>query len=256
MFTDSRQCEKLLENALELGRQYVETGAEIKRVEDSLHRIFAAYGFERIEIYAITSLIVVTISTPDGRHFTQSVRVTSGGTDLGRLEEINAQIRDICAKTPDVDKLAESVKGYHRPKPKPFLKCIGYMLEAGGFAVFFGGTVLDGVASAVVAIAIYLMDYNLKLRNVNNVIYTFVASFVSGTIALVFAHFGFGNDVAKIMIGDIMLLIPGLLLVNAFKEMLNRDIVAGLYRFVEAVFAAVAIAAGFALSIITIGGVL
>ena len=41
MFTDSRQCEKLLENALELGRQYVETGAEIKRVEDSLHRIFA-----------------------------------------------------------------------------------------------------------------------------------------------------------------------------------------------------------------------
>ena len=256
MFTDSRQCEKLLENALELGRQYVETGAEIKRVEDSLHRIFAAYGFERIEIYAITSLIVVTISTPDGRHFTQSVRVTSGGTDLGRLEEINAQIRDICAKTPDVDELAESVKGYHRPKPKLFLKCIGYMLAAGGFAVFFGGTVLDGIASAVVAIAIYPMDYNLKLRNVNNVIYTFVASFVSGTIALVFAHFGFGNDVAKIMIGDIMLLIPGLLLVNAFKEMLNRDIVAGLYRFVEAVFAAVAIAAGFALSIITIGGVL
>lgn len=98
MFTDSRQCEKLLENALELGRQYVETGAEIKRVEDSLHRIFAAYGFERIEIYAITSLIVVTISTPDGRHFTQSVRVTSGGTDLGRLEEINAQIRDIAQK--------------------------------------------------------------------------------------------------------------------------------------------------------------
>ena len=256
MFTDSRQCEKLLENALELGRQYVETGAEIKRVEDSLHRIFAAYGFERIEIYAITSLIVVTISTPDGRHFTQSVRVTSGGTDLGRLEEINAQIRDICAKTPDVDELAESVKGYHRPKRKLFLECIGYMLAAGGFAVFFGGTVLDGIASAVVAIAIYLMDYNLKLRNVNNVIYTFVASFVSGTIALVFAHFGFGNDVAKIMIGDIMLLIPGLLLVNAFKEMLNRDIVAGLYRFVEAVFAAVAIAAGFALSIITIGGVL
>ena len=53
-----------------------------------------------------------------------------------------------------------------------------------------------------------------------------------------------------------MMWIPGLLLVNAFKEMLNRDIVAGLYRFVEAVFAAVAIAAGFALSIITIGGVL
>ena len=35
------------------------------------------------------------------------------------------------------------------------------------------------------------------------------------------------------MIGDIMLLIPGLLLVNAIKEMFNRDIVTGLYRLIE-----------------------
>ena len=41
------------------------------------------------------------------------------------------------------------------------------------------------------------------------------------------------------MIGVIMLLIPGLLLVNSIKEMFNRDIVTGLYRFVDAVFVAV-----------------
>ena len=58
------------------------------------------------------------------------------------------------------------------------------------------------------------------------------------------------------MIGDIMLLIPGLLLVNSIKEMLNRDVVTGLYRFVEAVFVAVAIAGGFALSVLIIGGAL
>ena len=87
------ECEQFLELTLSLGRQYVETGAEIKRVEDSLYRIYKAYGFENIEIYAITSLIVVTIKGPDGTHYTQSVRVTSGGTDLGRLEDINALIR-------------------------------------------------------------------------------------------------------------------------------------------------------------------
>ena len=86
------ECEQFLELTLSLGRQYVETGAEIKRVEDSLYRIYKAYGFENIEIYAITSLIVVTIKGPDGTHYTQSVRVTSGGTDLGRLEDINALI--------------------------------------------------------------------------------------------------------------------------------------------------------------------
>lgn len=48
------ECEQFLELTLSLGRQYVETGAEIKRVEDSLYRIYNAYGFENIEIYAIT----------------------------------------------------------------------------------------------------------------------------------------------------------------------------------------------------------
>ena len=248
------ECEQFLELTLSLGRQYVETGAEIKRVEDSLYRIYKAYGFENIEIYAITSLIVVTIKGPDGTHYTQSVRVTSGGTDLGRLEDINALIRYICTNKPNLVKLSDIINNPKKTKPKKLLKCIGYMLAAGGFAVFFGGDMLDGTAAAVIAIAVYFMDYNFKLRNINNVIYTFIASLVSGIIALIFTHFGFGNNVDKVMIGVIMLLIPGLLLVNSIKEMFNRDIVTGLYRFVEAVFVAVAIAGGFAVSVLHLDG--
>lgn len=250
------ECEQFLEITLELGRQYVQTGAEIKRVEDSLKRIYEAYGFNNIEIYAVTSLIVVTIKAPNGTHYTQSVRVTSGGTDLGRLEEINAQIRYICSDTPKLEELVNSIKNYKKPKPKPFIKCLGYMLASGAFAIFFGGDFFDGLAAFVIGMAVYFMDYHFKLRNINNVIYTFIASFVSGVIALLFTHFGFGHNVDKVMIGVIMLLIPGLLLVNSIKEMFNRDIVTGLYRFVEAVFVAVAIAGGYAVSVLLLGGVL
>ena len=77
------------------------------------------------------------------------------------------------------------------------------MLAAGGFAVFFGGDMLDGTAAAVIAIAVYFVDENFKVGNINNVIYTFIASLVSGVIALIFTHFGFGNNVDKVMIGVI-----------------------------------------------------
>ena len=40
------------------------------------------------------------------------------------------------------------------------------------------------LAAAAIAIVIYLMDYHLKLRQIHNVIYTFVAGFVSGLLAL------------------------------------------------------------------------
>ena len=62
------------------------------------------------------------------------------------------------------------------------------------------------------------------------------------------------THVDKVMIGDIMLFIPGLLLVSAVKEMFNRDIVTGLYRLIEAVLVAVSIAFGFALSFYVLGG--
>ncbi len=251
-----KECEIFLENVLELGKQYVATGAEVKRVEETIRRICRTYGFENIEIYAITSLIVATIKAPDGSHYTQSVRINALGTDLGRLEEINAQVRYICESKPSVEELNNTIQNYKKPKPKPIIKCIGYMLAAGGFAVFFGGSVIDGIASALIAIAIYLMDYNLNLRNINNVVYTFIASFASGALALFLTHFSIGQNVDKVMIGDIMLFIPGLLMVNAVKEMFNKDIVTGLYKLIEAVFTAVAIAGGFALSVLLIGGVL
>ena len=43
---------------------------------------------------------------------------------------------------------------------------------------------------------------------------------------------------------------------NSIKEMFNKDIVTGLYRFIEAVFVAVALAGGYALALIVAGGVL
>lgn len=94
----------------------------------------------------------------------------------------------------------------------------------------------------------------VSVLGVKYVIYTFVAGFVSGLLALGLTRLGLGHQADKIMIGDIMLLIPGLLLVNAIKEMFNRDIVTGLYRLIEAVLVALAIAGGYALAFLVMGG--
>ena len=48
--------------------------------------------------------------------------------------------------------------------------------------------------------------------------------------------------------------IIGIISLFVFLEMFNKDIVAGLYKFIEALLTAVAIAAGYALSMIMIGG--
>lgn len=252
---ETKQCEEFLEDVLDIARQLMQSGADAQRAEDTIRRICSAYGFVSCEAYVISSLIVVTIKDGAGRHYTQSVRIRSTGTDLGRLEELNAYSRKICAETPDVSAITKDLTSYKKPPSNMVLKCAGYMLAAGGFAVFFGGSMLDGLAAALTAILIFFMDYNFKLRNINNVVYTFVASFLSGCIAWLLYAAGLGNSLDKIMIGDIMLFIPGLIVVNSVKELFNRDIMTGLYKLVEAALVTVSIAGGFGLSHIVMGGV-
>jgi len=52
-----------------------------------------------------------------------------------------------------------------------------------------------------------------------------------------------------------MLLIPGLALTNAVKDMFVGDTITGSLRLVESLLWAVAIACGFALAVYVVGGV-
>ena len=47
-------------------------GAEVFRVEDTLARMGEAYGVERMNVFVITSSIVITMELKDGRELTQT----------------------------------------------------------------------------------------------------------------------------------------------------------------------------------------
>ena len=47
------RSDQLLNFSCELGRQLLQNGAEIYRVEDSIQRLLTAYGYARAEIFAI-----------------------------------------------------------------------------------------------------------------------------------------------------------------------------------------------------------
>ena len=72
--------------------------------------------------------------------------------------------------------------------------------------------------------------------------------------ALLLVKLGLGDHVDKIMIGGIMLLIPGIAMTNSVRDMLIGDVMSGWFRLLNALLIAGAIACGFALSIILIGG--
>ena len=82
--------DRLLNLTTDLGYQLMASGAEIYRVEESMHRVLNAYGLERPEVFAIPNCIIVSVTTPQGHPITRMRRIPGHGTDIELLERCYA----------------------------------------------------------------------------------------------------------------------------------------------------------------------
>ena len=55
---------RLLKQVIKIGGLLIECGAEIYRVEESIRRMLKAYSVESVDVFAIPSMIMVTLETP------------------------------------------------------------------------------------------------------------------------------------------------------------------------------------------------
>lgn len=254
MANNEVNAEKVLTLALDIGKSMVKCSAEINRVEETVIRICYAYGIKKAQVFSVISLITATVIEDSGQPHTQTRRIYAYGTNFGRLEKLNALSRKICAETPDVDEARKELEEICADTKAFSVKaCIGNIIAASAFTVFFNGTILDALAAAPIGLIIYLMNTYIKGRGMSRLFFTALTSAVSGSLALLFVHIGFGNNPGTIMIGDIMLIIPGLMLINSVREMLCGDVMSGLLRLLESIIIAMSIACGFAVPLLLSG---
>lgn len=235
----------ILSIALDIAAEILHAGGEVHRVEDTVNRICRAYGAASVDVFAITSLITAEARMPDGSFATMNRRVPSTYNHLARLEALNALSRAICKRPISVAEVKERLEVIRTYRPVPEWLCyIGGMLSCGGFAVFFGGTVLDGLAAAVIAFFLTLFA-RLRPIRINSMVKSLISSFAAGVMSVACVHMGFGHHVDKIIIGTIMLEIPGLSFGNALRDLLWGDTLAGTMRFIQAILQTLMIALGY-----------
>ncbi len=253
--TKTMDYSKLLQAILDIGEEMLIAGAEVSRVEDSVARMCRAYGCDRINAFVITSNIQVTMEAPDGEILTQIRRILRSDVNFDRLDYLNALSRYICAETPTLRQLEQRFREVmDRKIYSMWMKYVSAIFIAGGFAVFFGGDLLDGAASALVGVMVIWLLNVLSRRDNNLLAINFVAALAAGLLSVALVHLGIGVHTDKIMIGAIMIQIPGIAMTNSVRDMLIGDLATGLLRLVNSLLLAAVIACGFALSILVTGG--
>ncbi len=253
---DYEYMKYIMTSIIDMGEILLTHGAEVSRIEDTVGRLCKAYGFVRSDVFTITSSVIVTSILPDGRTITQTRRIRERDTDLGRVEKVNALSRKICENPMGLEKLQKEIRAIQEEKKaSPYLQLIMYMMISASLSVFFGGTAKDGLAASLSGVVLFATLYGSATLKMNSLIQTMFCSAVTSISVMLLVGIGIGVHPDKIMIGNIMLVIPGIQLTNSLRDMISGDMISGLLNLSEALMKAISVAMGFALGVLFGGGI-
>ena len=235
----------LLDMAADLGYRLAINGAETYRVEDSVNRILAAYGVES-EVFAIPNSLIVGIVTDEGKPMTRMRRIGFHGNDLDAVERYNDLSRHICTEKPDPQTAVEWMDqvDHSRTRYSFLVQLLGYALVSVGFSVLFGGTLIDALCSGICGILVGLANRLMAYLEVNEFFSTIVGAFIMAFSAYAMYATGIPDNVDMVIIGALMLLVPGLLFTNAMRDIIFGDTNSGVNRIAQVFLVAAAIALG------------
>ena len=243
---DAKFDEELLEFAVSLANKLQACGAETYRVEETIVRIITAYGIERVDAFVIPSSIMASLESDDGKICTKIRRLKGGETMLDGIERYSALCRRVCTERPDI----ETARSWLRETEKSVCKYrlplyfLAAFLIGAGFAVFFGGGLLEAIAAGVSGLAIGVSLKFMGKLNANAFFSSFVCSFILGILANLLTYIGVGKNADIVTIGAIMLLVPGFLFTNSLRDVIYGDTMSGLNRLVQVLIIAVALVFG------------
>lgn len=248
---EPEKIHKYLAFCCDAGRHMIHNGAEMYRVEESVTRILLAYGFDSPEVFAIPACIVIGVEY-EGINYTKSVRIHTSRNNLDKLDKLNSLCRYVCRETPDIDlATAQMHEIMAAPKYPTWVSYLGYACVAIFFTLLFGGNVLDAIVAGICGMALKTVSGILTAKKVNVFFTNMVSCMLLVLIPMALRFCGLDVQTDRVVIGAIMLLVPGLAITNVMRDVIVGDFVTAVSKLAEVVIVAVALAIGisFAYSI-------
>lgn len=236
---------KILMIATEAGRIILENGGETYRVEETILRICSAFNIKNAESFVTATGIMVSVTDAFGQSVSTVRRIKSRSVNLEKIALVNDLSRSIkvngltCDEVKEVLEKIEGSKRYNDNQTIFFSA-----LAAAFFTLIFGGNFKDFCISFIIGGAIKYMCIIFSKFRINDFFTNIFGGALSALVALISVKFGLASSYDNIIIGSIMLLVPGLAITNAIRDTIAGDLVAALSRALEAFLIAVAIATG------------
>lgn len=234
----------LIDTAALAGTIMLENGAEIYRVEETINYMLKTSGLKISEAFVVSTGIMISLDDPSIDALTVIRRVNRGATNLNVIAQVNDISRKFYKRTISLQEAFSELKHLEKNQYPWWLKDICTVFVVASFAGMYGGNGYDMLATAIVGIFLAAWLHVGKKIGLNPLIKDLAASVVISVIASVVVHMGIGNHIDRIIIGSIMVLVPGAAITNAIRDTLHGDYASGNANILQAFTEAAMIALG------------
>ena len=251
---------KIIHLAADAGRIILESGGETYRVEETILRICGSFHIKNADSFVTPTGIIISIVNEKDETISLVKRIHKRTVNLEKVSMVNDLSRKITRKALSIEDIEKELLLIDSlPVYKKSTLIISAAIASGFFTLLFGGNYKDFIVAFFIGIIIKWISLKLSAINVNDFFVNILGGAIAALISLTSVYIKFGSSIDKIIIGSIMLLVPGLAITNAIRDTIAGDLVSGISRAVEAFLTAIAIAVGtgivFNLWILLFGGI-
>ncbi len=223
----------------------IENGAEVARVQEAAGELALALGMQETECFALPTGVILTLV--DGAGFSTTV-VRRIHRRVLHLERVSLLEKGIHQAKSEGWSLGEAWLRLQEAAAAPsypgWLVWPASGLASGGFALFFGGNLWEGLAAFVLGTLWATIRGFLDRPAIPQVFTTTLGAFLVVGGSLVQSHLWPILHPEPIAIGGLMLLVPGLALVNSLRDLVAGELVSSQSRIAEVLLTGAAVAVG------------
>ena len=243
----------IIDIALESGVMILQNGGETYRTEETMISVASSLGAVSSSAFVTPTVAMLTCQDKEGRSHTRLERISNRTINLGIIARVNELSRRLVGrgKASNLKQVASLLKRIRTsPRHGPFGVILATAVASFSFSLLFQGSLPEALAAFAVGACLRMALYSVSRFGLSSFITSVVGGGIISLLTGLLMLFGIIGSSGNVSISVLMSLVPGVAIVNAIRDIISGDLVAGSARLMEAFVIAAALSIGAAFGLI------
>lgn len=215
-------------------RYLIECGCSSNRVETLTHRLGESWGVE-VETLAIPTGVWISIRR-GGTNMIELTRVHKWTVDLDRLARLNEMIESFQGHHITLKEAHQRLKMEANAAP-PYGAIATLIAGAASSPILvynYGGSLREVGLALPIGLGVQILHKYVFIGENRRFLGDFMCAIFVALYACISARLLPGVDISRLIVGGLVILLPGLVFVNAVHEVAQKNLVSGAAKLLEA----------------------